>query len=51
MIGLESPVGSHLFDRDDVLIVVDGTSWLLRNDEVNPRQAVWSPSGLSDLGG
>jgi hypothetical protein len=29
----------------------DGTSWLLRNDEVNPRQAVWSPSGLSDLGG
>lgn len=34
-----------------VLMISDGTSWLLRNDEVNPRQAVWSPSGLSDLGG
>jgi hypothetical protein len=34
-----------------VLNKVEGTSWLLRDDEVRPRQAVWSPSGLSDLGG
>lgn len=25
--------------------------WMLRDEDVTPRQAVWSPSGLTDLGG
>jgi hypothetical protein len=27
------------------------SNWYMRNDDITPRQAVWSPSGLSDLGG
>jgi general transcription factor 3C protein 4 len=42
---------SAVFNEKPKCLHSDGTSWLLRNDEVNPRQAVWSPSGLSDLGG
>jgi hypothetical protein len=30
---------------------IEGGSYYLRDEEATPRQAVWSPSGLSDLGG